>query len=93
MDQPSKGATRAEEAVSLNDRQFCSLAAASAFGAYFIVFLLVGDGDILDAAASSLRNLIPLVIVTAAAQPIISRHLVRRSLKRQLLGHLLLSAA
>jgi hypothetical protein len=93
MDQPSKGATRAEEAVSLNDRQFYSLAAAPAFGAYFIVFLLVGDGEILDAAASSLRNLIPLVIVSAAAQPIIARHLVRRSLKRQLLGHLLLSAA
>lgn len=93
MDQPTTGVTRPEEAVSLNDRQFYSLAAALAFTAYFIVFLLVGGGGIFDAAASSLRNLIPLVIVSAAAHPVISRHLVRRSLSRQLTGHLLLGAA
>jgi hypothetical protein len=93
MDQPGKGATRAEDAVRLNDRQAYSLAGALAFAAYFIVFLLVGDGDILDAVTSSLRNLIPLVIVSAAAHQIILTHLVRRPPMRQLTGHLLLSAA
>jgi hypothetical protein len=92
MDQRTTGGLQAD-GTALSDRRFYALAAALAFTAYFLVFLLVGAGGVVEAAASSLRNLIPLAIVSAAARPVIARQLIGRSLGRQLLGHVLLGAA
>jgi hypothetical protein len=77
----------------LSDGAFAGLAAALAFLAYFVVFLIVGDDGVLDAAASSLSNLIPLAIVSSAARPIMARYLIGRSLARQLIGHVALGAS
>lgn len=91
MQQPISPATW--QSHRLTDAAFAGLAAGITFSAYFAVFLLVSDSGVIDAAASSLKNLIPLAIVSAAARPIILRHLVGRSVVRQLAGHLCLGTA
>jgi hypothetical protein len=78
-----------EQEGRLSDRPFYALAIGLAFLAYFTVFLFTGDEGPLGAAEASLRNLVPLVIVSAAAQSGVSRHLIGRSYTRQVGGHAL----
>jgi hypothetical protein len=91
MDQPVSLISEQQEG-RLGDRLFYALAIGLAFLAYFIVFLFTGDEGPLGAAESSLRNLVPLVIVSAAAQAAVSRHLIGRSFARQTAGHALFAA-
>jgi hypothetical protein len=84
---PDKGTDR------LSDRAFVGLAAALGFLGYFAVFLFLGDHGLVDAAASSFRNLLPLTTVSIAAYPIISRQLIGRSIARQIAGHIVIGAA
>lgn len=75
----------------LSDHAFNGLAAMLAFVAYFSVFLFTGDRGVVGAAQASVTNLLPLVIVSAAAQALISRHLIWRSTALQLAGHFVLA--
>jgi two-component system, LytTR family, response regulator len=59
----------------IRGRLFWGLALLLAFLVYAATFWLIRDGSIADAAAASLRNLFPLVIVTATAVPLL-RHYV-----------------
>lgn len=78
----------------LSNRRFDSFAAALAFLTYFIVFSVVrGDRSLADAALSSLINLLPLLILAAAARAILQRYVIGAALARQLAAHLLLASA
>jgi hypothetical protein len=78
----------------LGDAAFDALAVGLAFFGYFAVFLIVGRSpSILDAAASSLVNLVSLIAVAAAARGLVRRYLMGRPLRRQLVGHAVLACA
>jgi hypothetical protein len=91
MDMSTAPEARAAER-RLGESAFYGLAAGFVFLGYFATFLVVG-GEPLDAAASSLVNLVPLAIVAAAARVIVGRYLVDAAPARRLGGHLLLAPA
>jgi two-component system LytT family response regulator len=92
MDMPMTASPK-EEQRRLGDRAFNALAAALVFVAYFAVFLFTGAGGILGAVEGSLRNLVPLAILSIAARSLILRHLVGRSAVLQVAGHTALATA
>ncbi|HEU0134906.1 MAG TPA: LytTR family DNA-binding domain-containing protein [Allosphingosinicella sp.] len=76
----------------LDDRTFDALAAALAFLSYFAVFLAVrSHRGMADAALSSLINLVPLVVLTAAVRAILRRHVVGTPPRGQVGMHLALA--
>jgi hypothetical protein len=92
MEDHPAGAMRHEER-RLGNGTFNSLAALLAFAAYFAVFLFTGKGGVLRAAETSLRNLVPLAILSVAAQALISRFVIGRSMAAQVTCHVLLATA
>jgi two-component system LytT family response regulator len=82
-----------EEERRLGNGAFNGLAGTLVFVAYFAAFLFTGDDGIVAAAEASLRNMIPLAILSAAAHKLILRHLVRRSAALQIAGHVALATA
>lgn len=76
-----------------NDRAFLGIAALLAFGTYFIVFRLSGSGTVLDDALASLRNFVPLALLTLALRPVLLRYVRSLEPAAQLTAHLALGTA
>ena len=78
----------------LGDGAFAAIAAGLVFLGYFAVFLIVGRSpDPLDAALSSLVNLVPLLVLALAARSLILRFAVGARAARQVAVHTLLAPA
>jgi hypothetical protein len=71
----------------LGARSFDALAVALVFVAYTAVFLFMGNPNLVAAARASFINLVPLIIVAAAARALVARYLVKASLAVQVAGH------
>ncbi|MEM1196247.1 MAG: LytTR family DNA-binding domain-containing protein [Pseudomonadota bacterium] len=77
----------------ISDRAFDALAIGLIFLAYFVVFAIVRrEASLGQLAVSASLNLIPLIVLTAAARPLIRGWLIDARLWRQLLGHIALAA-
>jgi hypothetical protein len=91
MDQPAISGEHRQEG-RLSNGAFAAVAVGLAFISYCLVFLIIGAGPV-AAVENSLRNVIPLIVVSAAVQPIILRHLSGRSFVWKIAGHVILGAA
>ncbi|HZG47768.1 MAG TPA: LytTR family DNA-binding domain-containing protein [Allosphingosinicella sp.] len=78
---------------AFDDRAFLGIAAILAFGTYFVVFRLTGSGTAVDDAFASLRNFIPLALLTLAVRPVLLRHVRHLAPTSQLAAHLALGTA
>jgi hypothetical protein len=87
MNAPNKGEIYQGNQRRLGDNVFAAVALALAFLTYFIVFLVSGRGGVLESALSSLRNLLPLALLTAAVRPIVTRYVIRLSPVPALAAH------
>ncbi len=79
-------------AQRLSDRTFDALAIGMVFLAYLIVFAAVREQSSTQSiVVSSLINLAPLIVLTAAVRPLIRRHLINASLTKLVIGHAVLA--
>lgn len=82
-----------EERPRWSGPAFWGTGATLVFLAYAIVLLVTGRGGIVDAAFSSMRNLVPLAILTAVVRPLLVNHVQPIRPLPQLGAHLALAAA
>jgi two-component system, LytTR family, response regulator len=80
-----------QQKAKFGDKAFFAIAALLAFGTYFFVFRLSGGGSVRDDALASLRNFLPLAVLTLAVRPVILRYVRPLNATPQLAAHLTLA--